>query len=64
MLMALGYAGWDAGQLEDEIRQNSWLTVPASTSLVFETPFEQRWQAAARSIGVDPANLSLRAGNA
>ena len=64
MLMALGYAGWDAGQLEDEIRQNSWLTVPASTSLVFETPFEQRWQAAARSIGVNPANLSLRAGNA
>jgi putative transcriptional regulator len=64
MLMALGYAGWDAGQLEHEIRQNAWLTVPASTNLVFETPYEQRWQAAARSIGVDPANLSLQAGTA
>jgi putative transcriptional regulator len=64
MLMALGYAGWDAGQLEQEIRQNAWLTVPASTSLVFETPYERRWTAAAESIGVDPANLSLHAGNA
>ena len=64
MLMALGYAGWDAGQLEDEIRSNSWLTVPATTSLVFETPFEQRWRAAANSIGIDPANLSIYAGNA
>ena len=64
MLMALGYAGWDAGQLEDEIRQNSWLTVPASARLVFETPYEQRWRAAARSIGIDPANLCLQAGNA
>lgn len=64
MLMALGYAGWDAGQLEEEIRCNSWLTVPATTNLVFETPFEQRWRAAANSIGIDPANLSLYAGNA
>ncbi len=64
ILMALGYAGWEAGQLENELRQNSWLTVPATRKLVFETPFEQRWQAAARSIGIDPANLSLHAGNA
>ena len=64
ILMALGYSGWEAGQLEDEIRQNAWLTVPASMNLVFETPFEERWQAAARSIGVDPINLSLHAGNA
>jgi putative transcriptional regulator len=64
MLMALGYAGWDAGQLEQEIRQNAWLTVPASTSLVFDTPYERRWAAAAESIGIDPASLSLHAGNA
>ena len=64
MLMALGYAGWEAGQLEDEIRENSWLTVPASSNLVFETPFEDRWREAARSIGIDPASLSLHAGNA
>jgi putative transcriptional regulator len=64
MLMALGYAGWEAGQLEHEIRQNAWLTVPASPDLVFETPFQDRWKAAAKSIGIDPASLSLYAGNA
>ena len=64
ILMALGYAGWGAGQLEEEIRQNTWLTVPASIELLFETPFEQRWRAAAQSIGIDPVNLSTHAGNA
>jgi putative transcriptional regulator len=64
MLMALGYAGWDAGQLEQEIRQNAWLTVPASTNLVFDTPYERRWTAATESIGVDPSSLSLHAGHA
>jgi len=64
ILMALGYSGWEAGQLECELRQNAWLTVPATRALVFETPFEQRWRAAARSIGIDPANLSLYAGTA
>ena len=63
-LVALGYAGWEAGQLEQEIRQNAWLTVPASSNLVFDTPYEQRWSAAAESIGIDPASLSLHAGNA
>lgn len=64
ILMALGYAGWDAGQLEEEILQNAWLTVPASPDIVFATPIEDRWQAAAKSIGIDPNNLSLSAGNA
>jgi putative transcriptional regulator len=64
ILMALGYAGWGAGQLEEELRQNAWLTVPASPDLVFGTPCELRWRAAATSIGIDPANLSLTAGNA
>jgi putative transcriptional regulator len=64
ILMALGYAGWQAGQLEHEIRQNAWLTVPASTNLVFDTPFKDRWKAAAESIGIDPANLSPYSGNA
>ena len=64
ILMALGYAGWEPGQLEEEIRHNAWLTVPATQTLVFETPYEQRWQAAALSIGVNPANLSLHAGSA
>lgn len=64
MLMALGYAGWGAGQLEDEIRQNAWLTVPASRKLVFETPVEQRWRAAAAAIGIDPSSLILQPGSA
>lgn len=64
LLMALGYAGWGAGQLEDEIRQNAWLTVPASRQLVFETPVEQRWRAAAATIGIDPSSLILQPGSA
>jgi len=62
--MALGYAGWGAGQLEDEILHNAWLTVPASTDIVFETPYEQRWQAAVRSLGIELASLSLESGHA
>jgi putative transcriptional regulator len=64
LLIALGYAGWGAGQLEAELRQNAWLTVPASVELVFRTPCEMRWQAAAKSLGINPAHLSLTAGNA
>ncbi|MBT8421979.1 MAG: YqgE/AlgH family protein [Gammaproteobacteria bacterium] len=64
LLMALGYAGWGAGQLEEEIRQNAWLTVPASRELVFETPVEQRWRAAAASIGIEPSSLILQPGSA
>jgi putative transcriptional regulator len=53
----LGYAGWGAGQLEAEIAAGAWLVVPASASVVFATPPEERWAAAIRSIGVDPAML-------
>jgi putative transcriptional regulator len=62
--MALGYAGWDAGQLEDELLQNSWLTAPCDDSIVFSVPFEQRWQAAARLLGVDLARISHVSGRA
>jgi putative transcriptional regulator len=62
--MALGYAGWDAGQLEDELLQNSWLTVPCDESIVFDVPFEQRWHAAARLLGVDLARISHLSGRA
>jgi putative transcriptional regulator len=64
MQIALGYSGWDAGQLEAEICQNAWLTVPATAAIVFETPFEQRWQAAAGSIGIDLATITPQAGHA
>ncbi|KAA2285165.1 YqgE/AlgH family protein [Arenimonas fontis] len=63
-LVALGYAGWGAGQLEQELAQNSWLTVPADHALLFATPLEQRWQAAARAVGVDMARMADYAGHA
>jgi len=63
-VVALGYAGWDAGQLEDEIRSNAWLNVPVDDSIIFATPFEQRWQAAARLLGIEFGRLSTQAGHA
>jgi putative transcriptional regulator len=64
MVLALGYAGWGAGQLEEEILHNAWLTVPATADIVFETPYEQRWKAAVHSLGINLASLSLDAGHA
>jgi putative transcriptional regulator len=64
MQLVLGYAGWGAGQLEEELRQNAWLTAPATPELVFSTPYEERWQASAAEIGVNLASLSPEAGHA
>ena len=63
-LVALGYAGWDAGQLEAEMLANSWLTVPATTEIVFDMPFEQRWMSAANALGIDISQISTDAGHA
>jgi putative transcriptional regulator len=63
-LITLGYAGWTAGQLEAELAQNAWLTVPCDKAICFETPLEQRWEAAARSLGVDISQLSDLVGHA
>lgn len=63
-LMALGYAGWGAGQLESEMCANAWLSVPASASILFDTPYEARWAAAARLLGINLATLSSEAGHA
>jgi len=63
-VVALGYAGWDAGQLEAEMAQNAWLTVPADERLLFETPVAERWQAAGRLLGVNLLHLSSDAGHA
>lgn len=63
-LVALGYSGWAAGQLEDEIGENAWLSVPASSEIIFDTPFADRWRCAAALLGVDPAALSPEAGHA
>ncbi|MBT8113034.1 MAG: YqgE/AlgH family protein, partial [Gammaproteobacteria bacterium] len=61
---ALGYAGWGADQLEQEISANAWLTVPYEADIIFNTPIEQRWQSAAAKIGVDLHLISNQAGHA
>ena len=63
-LVAIGYAGWEPGQLEEEMLSNSWLTVDATAELVFDTPFEERWDSAARLLGVDISSISPDAGHA
>jgi putative transcriptional regulator len=63
-LVCLGYAGWGAGQLEQELADNAWLTVPGRADVLFEIAADQRWRAAAASIGVDIALLPKRAGHA
>ena len=63
-LVALGYAGWAAGQLEDEILKNGWLTVKADLGVIFGIPPEARWDAALGALGVNAAFLSDEAGHA
>jgi Putative transcriptional regulator len=64
-LLALGYAGWGPGQLEDEIAQNAWLTTAAPRELIFDqAPGEHQWNGALRSMGIDPLSLSAVAGRA
>lgn len=62
--VALGCAGWGAGQLEYELGENSWLTAPADHELLFDTPLAQRWQDAAGRIGVDMSRMADYAGHA
>ena len=64
LYFALGYSGWEAGQLEEELKSNAWLLAPFNEEILFSLPFEQRWQAAANSIGVDLNNLSSDYGHA
>ena len=63
-LVALGYAGWGAGQLEQEMQQNAWLSGPADQAILFDLPADQRWEAAARLLGVDVNLLSSDTGHA
>jgi putative transcriptional regulator len=63
-VVALGYAGWDGGQLEEEIRANAWLSAPVDLALIFDVPFESRWEAAARLLGVELSRISPTGGNA
>lgn len=63
-LLALGYAGWAPGQLDDEIQSNGWLTVPAEADLVFRVHDEEKWHSAVKSLGIELSNLSTEAGHA
>jgi putative transcriptional regulator len=63
-IVTLGYAGWSAGQVEMELKENAWLTAPASETILFDTPIEQRWDAAAALVGVNIANLTSYSGRA
>ena len=63
-LISLGYAGWGAGQLEQELADNAWLSGPADPDILFNTPNEEQWKAAAASLGVDLDLLSGEAGHA
>lgn len=62
--VALGYAGWSEGQLEDELAKNCWLTVPVDPQILFDTPVAQRWHKAIASLGIDASQLSSDAGHA
>jgi putative transcriptional regulator len=59
LLLVLGYAGWGPGQLDSELAQGAWIPVDFDERIVFETPFEERWATALRSLGIDPARLSV-----
>jgi putative transcriptional regulator len=63
-MVTLGYAGWGPGQLEQELQANSWLTAPADSEILFNTPIEQRWKKATEKLGIDIAHLSSDIGHA
>lgn len=64
VLIALGYAGWSSGQLESELAQNSWLTVPATKQIIFDLPLEERWESSAKQLGIDLNLVPTDAGHA
>jgi putative transcriptional regulator len=63
-VLALGYAGWGPGQLEEELKENAWLLVPARDDLVFGDALDAKWEGALAAIGIDPARLSSLSGRA
>jgi len=64
VLVTLGYSGWGAGQLEDEMSRNGWINVSAEPGIIFDTPFEQRYDKALSLLGIDANMLSQEAGHA
>ena len=64
LLVTLGYSGWGAGQLEEELGRNSWINVAAEPGIIFDTPVHQRYDKALSLLGIDPSMLSSDAGHA
>lgn len=64
ILLALGYVGWSSGQLEHEIQENGWLTIDASSDIIFGSDLDNKWRQALATLGIDPAGLSLEIGHA
>ena len=63
-IVTLGYAGWGEGQLESELADNAWLTVPATNEILFDTPFHKRVDVAAKSLGINFQLMSPHLGHA
>ncbi|RUO58785.1 YqgE/AlgH family protein [Pseudidiomarina insulisalsae] len=63
-ILTLGYAGWESGQLEQELAENSWLTIPADADILFNTPSSERWQRATEKLGFQSWQLGPGAGHA
>jgi putative transcriptional regulator len=63
-IISLGCAGWGPGQLEWELAQNAWLTLPNDHDILFHLPVKDRWQSAMQKLGVDPDLISETVGNA
>ena len=63
-IFALGYAGWGAGQLDQELKDNGWIVVPATPDILFETPAHQRWERALQLAGISVAQFSTASGSA
>lgn len=64
VLVALGYAGWGPGQLEEELTENTWLTLPAEPEILFATPWRKRWHTAAARHGIDMTGIGSQSGHA
>lgn len=64
VLVSLGYAGWEKGQLEQEIIEDAWLVAPLTPRILFEVPYELRWRAAVKSLGINPDSLIQQTGHA
>ncbi|AKC59822.1 YqgE/AlgH family protein [Blochmannia endosymbiont of Polyrhachis (Hedomyrma) turneri] len=64
ILVAFGYSGWEQGQLEHELRENTWLTTPANKEILFHIPIISRWEKAAKILGIDIYNIINQKGHA